>query len=149
MHYDLGMTNPDVSQGPSPSHTTEPVSSSDSGNLAIRVAVILLALAIIVQVVKLTSDPSADGGGDVIILTTSWCGYCKQARTLLRQQGVRYTEYDVETSRTGRQMFDAYRGRSVPLILVGNQVIRGYDRAAILAALERRTPAALPRTEVR
>ncbi|WP_051560236.1 glutaredoxin family protein [Marinobacterium jannaschii] len=71
----------------------------------------------------------------VIMYGTSWCQFCKQARTFLDSQGIAYYEYDIEASVEGQQQYTVLNGRGTPVFLIGNQVIRGYNPAAILAAL--------------
>lgn len=63
----------------------------------------------------------------VILYTTAWCQYCKQARNYMRNHGVPYREYDVETSEKGRSDFKKLNGRGVPLILVGDKRMDGFS----------------------
>ncbi len=47
-----------------------------------------------------------------------------------------YIEYDIERSPEGRRQYDALRGRGVPILTVGDTVVRGYNRREILALLD-------------
>lgn len=67
------------------------------------------------------------GAREVKILTTTWCGVCKQAKAWLAAKGINFTEYDVETSDIGRQEFRRLAGKGVPIILVGNQRMDGFS----------------------
>jgi glutaredoxin len=73
----------------------------------------------------------------VVLYATSWCGYCRKARELLRSRGVAFVEHDIERSAEGRRQYEALKGRGVPLLVVNGTVIRGYSEQAILAALAR------------
>ena len=70
---------------------------------------------------------AAPDAGQVTMYATQWCGVCKRARAYFAAQGVRYREIDVDESEAGRREFEAYGGRGVPLILVGDKVMRGFS----------------------
>jgi len=64
----------------------------------------------------------------VIIYTTSWCGVCKKAKAWMNQNRVPYQEFDVEASEANYQKYKAEGGDGgVPLILVGNNKMRGWS----------------------
>lgn len=72
----------------------------------------------------------------VVLLATSWCGYCRKMREVLAGKGIAYTEYDVETSTKGRALMERVGGEGVPVVLVGDDtVIHGYDPDGVLDAL--------------
>ena len=75
--------------------------------------------------------------GDVILYATSWCGYCRKTRQLFREQGIAFTEFDIEKSEEGRRRYQALDGKGVPVIDIRGTVIHGFDRREILAALNR------------
>lgn len=84
-----------------------------------------------------TASPSEFAqNGEVVLYATAWCGYCKATRDLLAREGVAYREFDIEASAEGAKLYRALGGRGVPLLEVGDQVIRGYNEKAILAALK-------------
>jgi glutaredoxin len=72
----------------------------------------------------------------VQIFTTSWCGYCRKAKAFLRSRGVPFTEYDVEQDSAAARRFRILNpGGGVPVALIGNRQINGFDPAAYEAAL--------------
>lgn len=71
----------------------------------------------------------------VVMYGTDWCGNCKATRAYLRENNIPFFEYDVEKSPEGQRQFKALQGNGVPLLLVKNNVIRGYDPDAIQRAL--------------
>jgi len=79
---------------------------------------------------------TAAAPGEVVIYTTEWCGYCKKAKAFLDARGVRYREVDVEASPEARQEFARLGGRGVPVILVGEQRMDGYDQGRLETMLE-------------
>lgn len=69
----------------------------------------------------------------VILYSTSWCGYCRQARVLLNNLGVLFIEKDIERDREARQELDSKvgPGAGVPVLDFDGSLIRGYDEDAI------------------
>lgn len=63
----------------------------------------------------------------VVIYTTSHCPYCKQAKQYFAQKGIRYREIDVETSMSGKEAFRKLGGNGVPLIMVGDKKVDGFN----------------------
>lgn len=85
-----------------------------------------------------TASPAAD---TVIMLSASWCGYCRRAREFFVRERIDYCEYDIETSATGARRHAAIGARGVPVILVRGQAIVGFSPAAVLAARADAAPA--------
>jgi glutaredoxin len=75
-----------------------------------------------------TSKPRASA---VTMFSTSWCPHCKRAKSYFAQKGVSYREVDIEASDAGRREFAEYGGSGVPLIIVGEQRMRGFDAGAM------------------
>ena len=64
---------------------------------------------------------------NVVMYSTSWCGYCKKARRYFKSKGIKYTEYDIERSTAAKWKYDRLGGKGVPLILIGNNRMRGFS----------------------
>ncbi len=77
-------------------------------------------------------DPAAN---QVVLYSTASCAYCEQARQLLRRYGIAFTEYDIERSAEGRRQFEILQGRGVPLLIVNDTLLHGYDPHAVVRAL--------------
>ncbi|MDP2158549.1 MAG: glutaredoxin domain-containing protein [Nitrospirota bacterium] len=74
----------------------------------------------------------------IIMYVTSWCPYCKKARDFIGTlPGVRFVEYDIESSKARNAEMLAKSGgsKAVPLIDVEGTIIRGYNPSAISAAV--------------
>lgn len=81
-----------------------------------------------------TQDSPADkaaalaaGQPEVVLYATEWCGYCKQTREFFDANGIRYRERDVEKSAEAQAAHQQLGGRGVPTIVVGDDVVHGYD----------------------
>ena len=77
-----------------------------------------------------TDLPQAGNRPRVVMFSASWCGLCKRARRYFRENGIRFTEYDVEKSPKGGRDFASLGGRGVPVILVGKHRMNGFSEAA-------------------
>ena len=64
---------------------------------------------------------------EVVMYSTTWCGYCKKARRYFKQKKIRFKEYDVEKSTKGKKDYKALRGKGVPIILVGDRRMNGFS----------------------
>jgi len=73
----------------------------------------------------------------VVMFATDWCPYCAKAREVFREQGVRFTEINVERDAEGaRFQAEQLRANGVPTIVIGNRLIHGFDEGQILAGLK-------------
>jgi glutaredoxin len=67
----------------------------------------------------------------VVLYATSWCGYCKMTREFFAANGIRYTEEDIEQSSTALLQHKKLGGNGVPLIVVGDEVIKGWNEQSL------------------
>ena len=73
---------------------------------------------------------------DVIMLGAWWCPYCYQARKYLQYNNINYCEYDMERSDEGRKMYHDINGQTIPVLLIGDYRISGFNERSIKKALE-------------
>lgn len=72
---------------------------------------------------------------EIVMYSTTWCGYCQRARGLLSRKGVDVREIKVDENPGQREIMVQRSGRrTVPQIFIGERHIGGYDD---LAALDR------------
>ena len=75
----------------------------------------------------------------VTIYTTPTCPYCRQAKDYLRARQVAFEEKNVAADPSAAEEMVRHSGqRGVPVLLIDGQVIVGFDRARIDAALASR-----------
>ncbi|MBI2990361.1 MAG: glutaredoxin [Candidatus Magasanikbacteria bacterium] len=71
----------------------------------------------------------------VIIYSTPTCPYCARAKALLGSLGVAYEEVDLASNPELReQLSEKYHWQSVPMIVIGDEFVGGYDDLAKLQA---------------
>lgn len=64
----------------------------------------------------------------VRIYTTSYCGFCRRAKELLKRRGIAFDEIDVTADPATRDwLVRTTRRRTVPQIFIGEKSIGGYD----------------------
>jgi len=55
------------------------------------------------------------------------CGHCRRAKAYLKEHHIPFTEQDVERNRRAQLDFMRAGGRGVPLIMVGEQQLHGFE----------------------
>lgn len=73
---------------------------------------------------------------EVILYATQWCGYCAAARDFFSANGIRFTELDIEKSSAGYEGHRKLGGNGVPLVVVGDRVIHGYNEGELRSTLK-------------
>lgn len=72
----------------------------------------------------------------VIIYSTPTCHFCHMAKDYFKANNISYTEYDVAGNLEKRkEMVEKSKQMGVPVILIGDQVIVGFNQPAIVQAL--------------
>jgi len=70
-----------------------------------------------------------------IVYTSNTCGYCKQLKSYLEEQNIPYEERNIDESETCREELGRLGIMSVPLTLIGDKQILGFNPARIQKAL--------------
>ncbi len=72
----------------------------------------------------------------VTIYSTPTCHFCQMAKDFFAEKGVEYTGYDVSTDAAKRaEMIELTGQLGVPVIVIGDEMMVGFDRAKIAAKL--------------
>lgn len=72
----------------------------------------------------------------VVVYGTPTCPYCAKARAYLREQNIQFADLDVTTNEKAKRDFAKLGSRAVPVILVGDRRIDGFNSSAIGDALK-------------
>jgi glutaredoxin len=73
--------------------------------------------------------------GKVVMYATRRCKYCAKARDFFKEHAVSYTEYDITTDPQAHERFKKLNGHGVPLIIIGNKRISGFNEGALKSLL--------------
>lgn len=70
------------------------------------------------------------------VYTTDSCPWCDKAKAYLKSQNLEYTELNVQDDMEAREeMIKKSRQMGVPVLDIDDNIIIGFDKAAILKAL--------------
>lgn len=74
---------------------------------------------------------------NITVYSTSWCGFCKQAMKYFDSLGIKYKDINVEEDRAAaEEMVQKSHQMGVPVIEIDDNIIVGFDRPKIDAALQ-------------
>jgi glutaredoxin-like YruB-family protein len=72
----------------------------------------------------------------VTIYSTPTCHFCHMAREFFTEKGVQFTNYDVASDAAKRQEMIQMTGQlGVPVIVIGDEVMVGFDRGRLAQKL--------------
>lgn len=74
-------------------------------------------------------------GFQAVLYATEWCGYCARTRKFFKENNIAFREYDIEKSDEGHAQYEKLGGEGVPVVVIADQVIHGYDEEALREAL--------------
>ena len=85
------------------------------------------------EVIRRAPPPTTAPPGTIAITMYSaeWCPVSKRARAWFAQKGIEVREIDIEVAEDGMREFREFGGRTVPLVIVGDMRMRGFDAAAM------------------
>lgn len=68
----------------------------------------------------------------VKVYSTPWCMYCKMAKDYFTEKKVEFVDFDVSTDEKARkEMLDASKQSGVPVIMIDNEMVIGFDKERI------------------
>jgi len=74
---------------------------------------------------------------EVIIYSTPTCIYCNAAKVFFKEKGVAYTEHNVAVDPERRkEMIEKSGQMGVPVILIGGEIVVGFNQPKIKQLLE-------------
>jgi len=63
----------------------------------------------------------------ITLYTRENCSHCRQLKHWLKARGQTFAEFDVQRSRRAAKAFAQLGGHGVPLVVVGDEVVHGFD----------------------
>lgn len=72
---------------------------------------------------------------EVKVYTSNTCPYCTMAKDYLKEKGIEFNEKNVQTDAVARDELISMGYTGVPVLVIGEEEIVGFDRARIDAAL--------------
>lgn len=71
----------------------------------------------------------------VEIYTSDTCGYCHSAKDYFNQNNVKFIEHNISSDVSARKELMKKGYRSVPVIVIGDEEILGFDKEKISSLL--------------
>jgi len=71
----------------------------------------------------------------VVMYATQRCGYCIKAREYFNDEGVEFTEFDIDKSAFAKRNFKALEAPGTPLVYVGYRRVDGFNKKKLDEAL--------------
>jgi glutaredoxin-like YruB-family protein len=73
----------------------------------------------------------------VTVYSATWCAFCHAAKDYLDKKSIKYTDKDVDADpAAGQEAFSKSGQRAIPVLDIGGEIILGFDRPRIDAALK-------------
>ena len=69
----------------------------------------------------------------VTVYSSDSCGYCRMAKEFLKENGVSFTEKNINTDPQARREMEGMKAEGVPIIVVGDEVIIGFNKPRLEA----------------
>jgi glutaredoxin len=70
----------------------------------------------------------APRAGEVVLYSTSWCGWCRKTMAWLDERGIEYENRDIEKNDAWRDELIEKTGRtSIPMVEIDGEVIQGFN----------------------
>ena len=73
---------------------------------------------------------------NIVVYTSSTCPYCTLAKDYLDEKGLEYTEKNVQSDSQARKELMDMGHMGVPVVVIGDEQIVGFDKTKIDLALD-------------
>lgn len=104
--------------------------------------ILLVAVALIVShhwwridLILNPINPQQVANSQVVMYSTSWCGYCAKARKFFKSAKIPFIERNIENTPEAMRQYEQLGGHGVPLLVVNQQTLQGFNTKAIRQAL--------------
>lgn len=77
----------------------------------------------------------------ITLYSTRNCPHCRQLKQYLQQRGLRFQEFDVQNDPRGRKAYARLGARTVPVVIIGDTRVDGFDRRRLDRLLDGADPA--------
>lgn len=85
----------------------------------------------------MTDSTKVSNNNRVVVYSTSWCGFCVQAKKYFDSINVKYDDINVEEDQQAAEEMVQKSGQmGVPVIEIGEHLIVGFDKPKIDIALQ-------------
>lgn len=90
------------------------------------------------------STPGLPAADQLVLVSLSTCPACAKARQWLSEQNQAYVEFSIDQSREAKALADRLGINAVPVLILGNRSIRGFDGDTFAREIQAWRAAATP-----
>jgi glutaredoxin len=108
-----------------------PLQLADQAMVALGGAPMARTAATVTAATTTSATAPAKANRKVVIYTTSHCPYCTQAKQYFAEKKIPFKEVDIERSTSGKAEFKRLGGEGVPLIIVGDAKLKGFNASKL------------------
>ncbi len=73
---------------------------------------------------------SSSKSTEVEIYTASFCPHCQDAKIYMKINKIKFTEYNLEKSKSAEKKFLGMGGKKIPLLVVKGKILRSWNQEA-------------------
>ncbi len=73
----------------------------------------------------------------ITLYSSSGCSHCRQIKQWLQQHQIKFMEFDVQRNQRAFKDFQRLGGRGVPLLVVGERQIQGFNPKQLTSQLRK------------
>lgn len=73
----------------------------------------------------------------ITLYSSSGCSHCRQLKQWLQQHQIKFMEFDVQRNQRAFKDFQRLGGRGVPLLVVGERKIQGFNPKQLFSQLRK------------
>jgi len=73
----------------------------------------------------------------ITVYSSSGCSHCRQLKQWLQQHQIKFMEFDVQRNQRAFKDFQRLGGRGVPLLVVGERKIQGFNPKQLFSQLRK------------
>lgn len=114
------------------------------------IAIVAIWMLVIVYVRPDPVEPihcesqAVEQAADVVMLSASWCQYCRRARQYFVSEAIYYCEWDIERTERGAALYEQSKHQGIPIIYIRDEELVGFSAAQIEQLLTKRGIATAP-----
>ena len=73
----------------------------------------------------------------ITLYSTRGCAHCRQLKQWLKQHQIPFRDMDIQRNPRAMREFQRHGGRGIPLLLVGDRTIQGFDPKRLTSELSK------------
>lgn len=89
----------------------------------------------------------ATASDNLVMLSIDFCPACEAAKQYFKENGIEYTEYNLNESKRAREAYERLNGRGTPVLFINGKSMNGFHPQRFRQFWMEATGETLPRSE--